>query len=133
MNANPTPPKSAAPAPPIAGPKTSPPIWAAEYSPNASPRRSAGVSSVIDPRAAGSYIAVDRPARPRRRMNGSAPMNTSGRNSKIPASTLPATISGTRRVRSATQPKIGSPTSRAAGHAAMTTPSVAKSTPWSRK
>ena len=32
-------------------------------------------------------------------------------------------MSGTRAVRSASQPKIGSPTSRAAGQAAMTSPS----------
>jgi hypothetical protein len=88
---------------------------------------------VIVPRAAGSYIAVANPARPRNRMNGTAPTNTSGRNSNTPASAAPTTINGTRRVRSATQPKIGSPISRAAGHAAMTRPSVAKSTPWSRK
>ena len=42
-------------------------------------------------------------------------------------------ISGTRPVRSAIQPKIGSLTSRAAGQAAMTRPSVARSTPCSVK
>ena len=41
------------------------------------------------------------------------------------------TISGTRAVRSASQPKIGSLTSRAAGQAAMTSPSVARSSPCS--
>ena len=59
---NPTPPKIDAPSPPIAGPNSRPPICAAEYSPNASPRRSGGVRSVIVPRAAGSYIAVESPA-----------------------------------------------------------------------
>ena len=43
------------------------------------------------------------------------------------------TISGTRAVRSASQPKIGSLTSRAIGHAAMTRPSVARSMPCSVK
>ena len=43
------------------------------------------------------------------------------------------TISGTRAVRSASQPKIGSETSRAAGQAATTSPSVAKSSPCSVK
>ena len=42
-------------------------------------------------------------------------------------------MSGTRSVRSASQPNIGSLTSRAAGHAAMTTPSVARSMPCSTK
>ena len=45
MNA--TPPKNAEPRPPIAGPRSNPPIWAAPYIPNASPRRSAGVASVM--------------------------------------------------------------------------------------
>jgi hypothetical protein len=44
---NPIPPNHADPSPPIAGPKTSPPIWAAPYSPKASPRRSGGVASVM--------------------------------------------------------------------------------------
>ena len=50
-----------------------------------------------------------------------------------PVASSPATISGTRAVRSASQPKIGSPMSRAAGHAAMTMPRSARSTPWSVK
>jgi hypothetical protein len=62
-------------------------------------------------------------------MNGTAPTKTSGRNRKIPARTLPAIISGTLGTRSASQPNTGSPTSRAAGHAATTTPKVARSTP----
>ena len=42
-------------------------------------------------------------------------------------------MSGTRAVRSASQPKIGSATRRAIGHAAMTMPSVARSMPCSWK
>jgi hypothetical protein len=42
-------------------------------------------------------------------------------------------MSGTRDVRSAIQPKIGSPMSRAAGHAAITNPSSSRSTPCSVK
>ena len=44
---NPIAAEDAAPSPPIAGPKRSPPICAAPYRPNASPRRSAGVASVM--------------------------------------------------------------------------------------
>ena len=51
----------------------------------------------------------------------------------MPLKTRPPTMSGTRAVRSASQPKAGSPTSRAAGQAATTRPRVARSTPWSRK
>ncbi len=40
------PPNNSAPTAPIAGPSSSPPICAAPYSPNASPRRSGGVASV---------------------------------------------------------------------------------------
>ena len=73
------------------------------------------------------------PAPARRRTNASGPVKTSGRKQNTPVATSPMTISGTRAVRSASQPKIGSPTSRAAGHAAMTRPSSARSTPCSVK
>ena len=42
----PMPPNRSAPNAPIAGPSSRPPIWAAPYSPNASPRRPGGVASV---------------------------------------------------------------------------------------
>ena len=51
---NAMPPNWAAPNAPIVGPSSRPPICAAPYSPNASPRRSGGVASVRKPRAAGS-------------------------------------------------------------------------------
>ena len=66
-------------------------------------------------------------------MNASGPVQTSGSAPNTPVATRPMTISGTRAVRSASQPKIGSLTRRAAGHAAMTRPSVARSMPCSVK
>ena len=50
-----------------------------------------------------------------------------------PVTISPMIISRTRPVRSASHPKIGSETSRAAGQAATTSPSVAKSRPCSVK
>ena len=43
----------------------------------------------------------------------------------MPVASRPMTINGTRAVRSASHPKNGSLTRRAAGQAAMTMPSVA--------
>ena len=60
-------------------------------------------------------------------------MRNSGSAPKMPVASNPMTISGTRAVRSASQPKIGSLTRRAAGQAAMTSPSVERSTPCSVK
>ena len=53
----------------------------------------------------------------------------SGSTANTEASTRPVTIIVRRGARSASQPKTGSPMSRAAGQAATTTPSVGRSTP----
>ena len=45
-NTNAMPPNAAGPERADRGPMSSPPIWAAAYRPNASPRRSGGVASV---------------------------------------------------------------------------------------
>ena len=62
-------------------------------------------------------------------MNATGPTMNRGRTANTEASTRPVTIIGRRATRSATQPKNGSPTRRAAGHAATTTPRVGRSTP----
>ena len=113
-NTKPMPPNCAAPNAPIDGPSSSPPICAAPYSPNASPRRSG--RRRIGQEAAGRRV-VDRrpePGAARSTMNATGPVQTSGSAPNTPVATRPMTISGTRAVRSASQPKIGSLTSRAA-------------------
>ena len=61
------------------------------------------------------------------------PTMNSGSTAKTDASSRPMTIIALREARSATQPKSGSPSSRAAGHAATTIPSIGRATPWSAK
>ena len=66
-------------------------------------------------------------------MNAAGPTKNSGRTANTEASSRPVTIIGRRATRSASQPKTGSPMSRAAGQAATTTPSVGRSTPcWTK-
>ena len=112
-----------APNAPIAGPSSSPPIWPRRT--GRRPRRAAPAASRRSGSRAppGRRSPSPRPATARRTTNASGPVRNSGRTLKTPVASRPRTISGTRAVRSASQPKIGSPTSRAAGQAAMTTPS----------
>ena len=62
-------------------------------------------------------------------MNAAGPVQIAIAPTETAATRSPATMSGTRAVRSATCPKIGSATSRAAGQAAITIPSSATATP----
>ncbi len=66
-------------------------------------------------------------------MNAAGPTTNRGATANTAASRSPMTIIALRGPRSATQPNSGSPISRAAGHAATTTPSVGRSTPCSVK
>ena len=128
------PPNAPAPNAPIAGPSSRPPICAAAVQPErlaASLRRrrvgqvAARRRVVHRGREAGEAAQDDERERPGQDQRQRAEERRSA--------TRPRTISGTRAVRSASQPKIGSLTRRAIGQAAMTMPSVARSMPCSVK